>query len=356
MVKRIDTLDYLRGTLALCILSYHYTLWTGRTPDLTQPLTRIGVYGVAVFYILSGLTHFMIYKDKVTLQPKSLYNFAVKRFFRIMPMLWVVILAMLIIKSDKHYDLRTIFLNVTSLFGFIDRANYIAVGSWSIGNEMVYYSLFPFMVWLVNQNRKLFIPLLLLNLGWCMYTSFYILTDDKTLADQWVLYINPFTNLIFFTGGMYISTLTSLQEKINPWVLRGTAILLILLFFFIPLSGNQIHFVYGIYRLVFVMIALLLCAVLFLDDFQLPNPLHKILKYLSSCSYSIYLLHPVFFLLFARINQDMRLHLSIYWILGVAFVFTIPTSYFTMKYIELQGAKIGQWILGEQKEKQKGKE
>src|SRR6478736_10214718 len=100
MVKRIDTLDYLRGTLALCILSYHYTLWAGVKPDLSSPISRIGIYGVAVFYILSGLTHFMLHKNKVTLQPMSLYSFAVTRFFRIMPMLWVIILLTVIINTS----------------------------------------------------------------------------------------------------------------------------------------------------------------------------------------------------------------------------------------------------------------
>lgn len=349
MVKRIDTLDYLRGLLALCILSYHYTLWAGIKPDLSSPLSRIGIYGVAVFYILSGLTHFMIHKHKVTLEPKSLYAFAVKRFFRIMPLLWVIIGLTILINNKKAYGWESILLNVTSLFGFVDPGNYIAVGSWSIGNEMVYYALFPIAVWLINKNKHLFIPLLLLNLAWCMYVALYLMTKDKTLAEQWPLYINPFTNLIFFSGGIYISTLADFQGKINPWVLRVGLIALILLFLFIPLSGNQINFVAGMYRLLFVMIALLICTALFLDDFQLPKPIHVVLKYLSTSSYSIYLLHPIFYLLLTRLNYELRWHLSIYWLLGIAFTLTIPTAYFTMKYIELQGARIGQWILGEKK-------
>jgi len=293
----------------------------------------------------------MIYKNKVTLEPKSLYNFAVKRFFRIMPMLWVVIALQVLLNTSREYSWQSIFLNVTSLFGFVDPGNYIAVGSWSIGNEMVYYALFPFAVWIINKNKKLFIPLLLLNLAWCMYVAFELMTNEKTLGEQWLVYINPFTNLIFFSGGMYISTLSDYQGKINPWILRGAVVSLILVFLFLPLSGNQINFVYGIYRLVFVLISLLICALLFLDDFVFPKPLHVVLKFLSSSSYSIYLLHPIFYLIMTRLNSELRLHLSMEWLLGIGFVCTLFTSYFSTKYIELQGGKIGQWILGERSHK-----
>ena len=63
--KRLYNLDYLRGLAALGIMAVHLsTLADG--PLSTQSFPgRYGVYGVSVFYILSGLTLFLDRKSVV---------------------------------------------------------------------------------------------------------------------------------------------------------------------------------------------------------------------------------------------------------------------------------------------------
>jgi peptidoglycan/LPS O-acetylase OafA/YrhL len=52
MHNRLESLDWLRGSMALSILLYHL----GGPHDASTPLGKLAVYGVSIFFILSGLS------------------------------------------------------------------------------------------------------------------------------------------------------------------------------------------------------------------------------------------------------------------------------------------------------------
>ena len=64
-INRIKQLDWLRGALALLIAIYHFSIYFGERPTRRAFLGRIGVYGVSMFFIISGIKsitkHFNIY-------------------------------------------------------------------------------------------------------------------------------------------------------------------------------------------------------------------------------------------------------------------------------------------------------
>jgi len=331
---RIASLDYAKGILALCIMFYHYTLWMNISPDLSQPLTRISVYGVSAFFVMSGLTNYLAHAKTINLKPKVLYAFYKKRFLRIMSLYWVIITLMIFINFKKQYNWEDLFLNYTSLFGFLKPSHYIATGGWFIGNIMVYYAFFPFIVYLLHTRKKLFIILLVTSLSWCMYASFFLMTNQKALSEQWEIYINPFTNLFFFIGGIFIATLKPYQNIINPRFLCAGIITIIFLFFFIPLNGNPIHCIYGSFRLVYILLTVSFCTLLYLLNFRLKASYHKLLLFLHRISYSIYLWHPVTFILISGVNKITRLNLSINTVLSIALICTIPLCYLSAKFIE----------------------
>jgi exopolysaccharide production protein ExoZ len=63
---RIHSLDYLRGLAALGIMLYHYSMWTfNKKFDAGDLIQRIGIFGVPIFYILSGLTLHVIYHNRL---------------------------------------------------------------------------------------------------------------------------------------------------------------------------------------------------------------------------------------------------------------------------------------------------
>ncbi len=90
---RINSLDYLRGLMAIGIMFYHFFVWTFGTYESDTFLEKIGLYGVSVFYV-----------------------------------------------PNK------ILLNLSGLFGFVAFDKYIPTGAWSIGNELVFYAFFPIVL------------------------------------------------------------------------------------------------------------------------------------------------------------------------------------------------------------------
>src|SRR3954462_8492593 len=97
--KRLYTLDYLRGLSAFGIMIYHCLTWTyGAFPAHTF-MGKWGIYGVSIFYILSGLTLFDVYFKRMEPSFNDLKDFYLKRLFRIFPLLWLVIILTIVISG-----------------------------------------------------------------------------------------------------------------------------------------------------------------------------------------------------------------------------------------------------------------
>lgn len=154
--SRIETLDWLRGLTALSIMTYHLVMWKFDSLDSSNFLGRLGIYGVSIFFILSGLSMAIVY-HKMTVSVKNLITFFLRRFFRIIPLLFIVTTFTVILSLYKgeNLDFFKYFLNVTALFGFLDYKGYIATGAWSIGNEIVYYAFTPFIFFAYNYHKIL---------------------------------------------------------------------------------------------------------------------------------------------------------------------------------------------------------
>ena len=140
-MKRLHNLDYLRGLAAFGILLYHYLSWTIGRFDSESTIGRIGLYGVSIFYILSGLTLFIVYYEKMNFSKNEIIGFIKKRVFRIFPLMWLVVIISILF-SQKVPNVYDLIMNLTGLFGFINWDKYFAIGLWSIGNELVFYSFF----------------------------------------------------------------------------------------------------------------------------------------------------------------------------------------------------------------------
>ena len=199
---RINSLDYLRGLMALLIMIYHYLVWVYEPFSSEDFLGIMGVYGVSTFYVLSGLTLYYVYGK--TLKINTTPKFFLKRFFRIYPLLWLTII-LTIFLLNRSYPKETIFYNITGLFGFLAHDKYIATGAWSIGNELVFYSLFPIVIILDRKFKYVIEFIFLLSLIAGAYFSFNMLSSNEVLGgEQWRIYINPLNQAFLFFGGVLI--------------------------------------------------------------------------------------------------------------------------------------------------------
>lgn len=330
---RLKNVDYLRGLSALGIMIYHYLSWTLGIFESNTFMGRVGVYGVSVFYILSGLTLFYVYNENFNF--KKIISFSLKRFLRIYPLLWLSIV-LTIFLLNKTFESKIIILNITGLFGFFEHDKYITSGAWSIGNELVFYSLFPFVLLTERYFKYTIEVFFAISFFISLYFGFYVFNPSLTLGDQWNDYINPLNQLIFFSGGLLIGKL--FINKTNTKV--GIIILLLstVLFVFYPTAGDLITVVSSWNKILFsILIFALSCSIL-LIEYKIPKLFDLILETLGKISYSLYLLHAiVFWYLTNYINRAESFILFI----SCSICITLIISYISYHLVEKPFIRLG---------------
>lgn len=339
---RIESLDWLRGLMAISIMAYHLRSWyfSGSNDNL---LGKLGIYGVSIFFILSGLSIAIAYSNNIDSIRKSVHFF-IRRIFRIWPLLWVcIILAIIymIITGTYNLSIRTIIENFTTLFGFIRPEAYINTGAWSIGNEMVYYSLTPIIIYL--YNRKLLIGNLffILTIGISLYFSTYLLDSTVTLAQQWEIYINPFNNLSLYVAG--IAIYYNLKNmSILPVVNIGLLLTTLLFFIFYSISGDQISLVTGTNRILFVIASIILVIVFYKFSLNkyVPKAISNLLEQFGIATYGVYLLHPIVNSYLGAVLRKMGLFSPILQVV-LTFIFTILAALLSYNFYEKKMMKLG---------------
>ena len=345
MNKRLFSLDYLRGLAAFGIMIYHYFTWTFGTYDASTFLGRIGVYGVSVFYILSGLTLFHTYYDKMEPSKTEVITFFKKRFFRIFPLLWLVTIASIILlkKSPSPLDLA---LNLSGLFGFFKWDTYFSTGVWSIGNELVFYVLFPFFILFLKQFKPLLVLLTITLFGFYIYFGFLVLNPTQALGEQWRNYVNPLNQVFIFMSGFLMGYFFQ-KIKVKNYLVVTILTFSIFCFTFYPAEGNTISIVTGINRLVFTALSFGICFGFYQLAFQLPDFLHQRLSILGEISYSVYLIHPLVYQVIGilmKISNKYLFHFSDSVKLMLSIVITLILSNLVYEYFEKYFMKLGRKI------------
>jgi exopolysaccharide production protein ExoZ len=339
--NRIESLDWLRGMMAVSVMAYHFHGFLFYWPKADSTLGRLGIYAVSLFFILSGLSIAIVY-NRFIKDPKTSFFFFIRRIFRIWPLFWVLILlraAVSLMRNDP-FSLRLLFLNLTTLFGFISPGSYILTGAWSIGNEMVYYALTPLIIWLFNKNLRygnLFVAVTV-TIG--LLFSFFILTPDKTLEQQWEVYINPFNNLFLYsTGiGMYYNFR---GREVNRFVIGILLFFSVIAFIMLPYTGDQINLVTGSGRIAFSLMSIIIVFSFYKLVVILPHAIETPLGILGMSTYSIYLLHPVIFSLISGLSTRLNivLHPGLKFVSAAAV--TIAASFVSYTFFEKKFMRLG---------------
>ena len=337
-MNRLHNLDYLRGLAAFGIMMYHYLMFTfGIFPSETF-IGRVGVYGVSIFYVLSGLTLYYVYYNKMLPSKPEILSFFKKRFFRIFPLLWLVTVISIIL-SKKLPDMTQLILNLTGLFGLIQWDKYFSAGVWSIGNELVFYIFFPFFIFFTKQSKIMMIILSLFIFSFYLYFAFILLDRNIDLQLQWRNYVNPLNQVFLFLGGFLIGLVfqnITIKNSVSLLVL----ILGLCIFIFYPVYGNTIHLVTGFTRIIFTVSCFLICLSFYKLSFKLPTIAHQPLALLGEASYSVYLLHPLVYSII-NIFSKYFFHFPKSIILILSVISTLVISYFVYEYFEKYFMKMG---------------
>ncbi|VAC68459.1 acyltransferase 3 [Enterobacter cloacae] len=303
---RIQSIDYLRGLMSLSIVFYHFTtsFTSWGLNDSGALLGRLGVYAVSAFYIISGMALYLAHKnDKWSLSSYLIFVF--RRFLRLAPVYWIAIIIFTAFAfqyiNGFSIDSWKYIQNVFLIFGITNPTEYMIMGGWSIGNEVVFYLFFPLLI-LMCKDKRTVIVLSVLALTALLYCSGAYLDPSKGIVEQWARYINPFNQIYFFIFGIVAAKLLLPFVGKNKALFSCFAIATFIAFCLYPVEGNQIKIITGVNKLFFTVVTIFICSAFFLiGDFVSLKPLHSILKFLGDVSYPLYLLHGVSFSYFRQI-------------------------------------------------------
>lgn len=335
---RVETLDWLRGLLAVSIMFYHLTLWFSPPVDSSTLIGRLGIYGVSMFFVLSGLSMAMVYSNYIK-SVKTAQRFFIRRIFRIWPLLWIATILTVLpgVFQTGIFPWKGILVNLTTLFGFIQPTAYIAVGAWSIGNEMVYYLLTPLIFFLYNYNIRIGNLFLLLTACLGFYFGFCILDNSSGLSVQWRHYVNPANNFFLYIFGVAIYyNFHSIKMKRPALFILGA----ILAFIFLPFSGDPIIIVTNAGRILFVILCLIIVYAFYKLDIKLPAFLSSFFEKLGLATYGIYILHPIVFQ-YSKLLIPSIFMVNKYVVFGGVSIVTIFLSFYLYKFFELPIMKLG---------------
>ena len=157
-------IDSIRGIAALMIVFTHvWGFLAVKYPPWFYSIVGEGTRGVQLFYIISAYTLFLTLErakyDGGTL--KTRYYF-LRRFFRIAPLFYVMILVTLFFthvvplpvtynKLDTSWV--SIITSITFTNGFFYKTNLVPV-QWSIAVEMIFYLFVPYLFLKINNLRQ----------------------------------------------------------------------------------------------------------------------------------------------------------------------------------------------------------
>lgn len=342
-LTRWAALDYLRGLMALSILVFHFDKWTTGYWCPTTIQGKLGVYAVSIFFVLSGMALMATYQEKMQPTWRSLTTYAIKRVFRIFPLLWLATAATIVLDEGQR-PAADVFLNFSGLFGFWDASRDIATGAWSIGCELVYYTLFPIILFLTRRKKWL---VLLITAGMALvgfHAAFGLPAWPQYTPQNiwWPGYVQPVYHAFFFTAGMalvaYGSWLAAWPRWIW-WVLMGVSLAVFLGFPLLERSNPEI-LIAGKVRIVFSCCAIVATAAWAYGLATLPGVFQRVLTWLGAISYSLYLLHPLVYRVIKAVYARYP-HFQEVWLLPLAVMGSFLASHLVFNFLELPAMRFG---------------
>ncbi|MEU7831211.1 acyltransferase [Nonomuraea sp. NPDC049129] len=383
--SRFAWLDALRGIGALAVVGEHLTTWA--MPWLRPTSFNLGVYGVLVFFLVSGY-----------IIPSSLERhgdvraFWIGRFFRLYPLYLAVIALVLAlawwipVRAEVPRELSSVAAHLTMLLDTVGTAGVLNT-MWTLSYEMVFYLLAAALfVTGVRDGRNLLPAVLALIAA----VAGLVLTGPP-LSGGWLAWVS---SGLFVVGlgcvvsgrgrtvaacalGLMALALVLLSSRV-PWF--GLAILAVMF------AGTAIRRwergqapLWPVIVTAMVVAAtplwalnagwwwvrpdvwgltVILAALTFAGGMALrARPLPAVLTWLGTISYSLYLVHLPLLLIVMELAGEMRwspLPLQI----GISVVFLsllMPASWLSHRFIEGPMQRLGRRVISQQVSLRRGR-
>ena len=348
-------IDALRGLAALYVVICHVGFIP--TPPLTLPeLETHFVYGghtgVILFFLVSSFT-LSLSSERRQHESNHLVRFYLRRLFRILPLFYASLLLACLRDYMLHgfvHEPSAIFSSAIGVFqpGKIDG---IVWASWTLGIELTFYLVFPF-IFAMAHNLKRAVIFLSATIAIDLFVSNFVLASLPVEIYDSSIRFTIFHNLPFFLFGIVLYFLC--QKKIVSsgggrligYLITYTALLLFaVLIIWKPESYTNLAG--GGHYLVTATLMLFMLGLVYHPTSFVVNP---VTQFLGKISYSLYLLHPpLVFLLIPTFRtiyaKDVPSNLAFFLSLSLTLVILIPISMLSYSFIEVPGIKLGSRLI-----------
>jgi peptidoglycan/LPS O-acetylase OafA/YrhL len=315
--NQITTLTALRGIAALFVAGYHFNQYVLPVADSQWTLAHLrGYLWADFFFILSGFIMTYVYQKRFEtgITMTSFLAFMRLRFARLYPvhlltLMWLIVLYLIVVKLcqvtlepalQSVFNPPSIVLHLLMLHGFNTVwSTTWNIPAWAIGSEWLMYLLFPFLVFLMQKKRVLFVILT----SFIIFGAYIYVTtpmSDVYLANTWLQhlpnsidhYVFPL-NFIRCFAGFLLGMMTHFFYELkwaNSFLKRDELFVFSVLFFFAFCHFSMSD-----------MFTVLLFPIMILSATYNENRVSKYLqnKHLQAIgawSYSIYMIHiPLLF-------------------------------------------------------------
>jgi peptidoglycan/LPS O-acetylase OafA/YrhL len=175
--KRIPSLDGLRALAIIFVIVFHAAETDGFPPWLRLS-SPYGSFGVRIFFVISGyLITTLLLKEKEKTGTISLWDFYVRRAYRILPAAYAYILCIAIIGHNlaTWKDFLTSILYVENYYGHAPVFWHL----WSLSIEEQFYLLWPALLLFFFRKR---VPIVIFGLAMApFFRGFAYVVDQKEM-------------------------------------------------------------------------------------------------------------------------------------------------------------------------------
>lgn len=323
--ERFIELDALRGIAVMLVLLSHYTFaYDYYFKILDQHLFHFpyGVFGVQIFFMISGFVIFMTIEVS-----DSLKSFAISRFSRLYPTYWMSIaltlsiIALFPIPTLGNYSFIDIVINLTMLQGFF-KIPHIDGVYWTLGIELLFYTIIG-ILYITQQLKRIE----LVSLFWLLLVVIGLSFDFRFEKYIRVLAILDFAPL-FIAGMMFYKIKYKTTNYVNHLIIIMSLIIYIFSLYIQLIKQPQIE----MNLIPFIFISLVYSFFYFLIYFDLKFLRNKYLLFLGYISYPLYLLHNM--IGFSIIYRLKSVYNNQLFYVSITMFVTIILAYFVTKYME----------------------
>ena len=297
---RFETLDALRGVLALGVAVYHLSVWFGLTPAgslSNMALAKAGNYSVSAFFVLTG---FLLARTAPwpAIARQGLGAWALKRLLRLAPLFWLAVLADLVFGLGMGPEPKARFIveNLTLTFGLFHPNHALVTGGWYVGVAVIAYAAWSGVAWLMDQLGGWVLPVLTAALVvWSLEPTLQGVMAEQ--GDQrFHAYVLPGNQLFLVALGALGGWAHRRTEARlgHGAFLAGAGLVLWILFRPHPWFGDHLVALTGPlrYRYAACVTALVLLAAFHRGVRGLEGAWLRPLVHLGAWSYGLYLAHP----------------------------------------------------------------